>query len=377
MRSEATSFKGRRAYRLSNDLLELMTLPGGGHIAELRLAGSTVNPLWEPHWRTIEPEEYDRARHLEYGTEEGRLLASIAGHTLCLNHYVMLSAAELEADGLEDGEAPNLPWEVYDAAASPEVASISYGLNLPEAGMQFSRRIELRAGEPVAHFEEEVTNLRRTDSPLGYQQHVALGSPMVEPGVTRLDLSGAQGHTSLSSFGEADPTTPNQSFTWPNGPGLADLDVFPTQKPLCCVCTVANKSDDGMGFVAVSNPRVGLLLAYVFSADTFPWTALWYENGGSDYPPYDRRTVAWGIEFGTCALPLERMELLSRGPLLGRRPFGVLPALTTLRTAYTAILHPIPEDWRGVRTITRSNEGFIVTERGQSRELTIASGGPR
>jgi O-antigen ligase len=48
---------------------------------------------------------------------------------------------------------------------------------------------------------------------------------------------------------------------------------------------------------------LGLLLAYVFPSETFPWAALWYERGGSAEAPYNGRTTAWGIEFGTCALP--------------------------------------------------------------------------
>jgi hypothetical protein len=132
---------------------------------------------------------------------------------------------------------------------------------------------------------------------------------------------------------------------------------------------VALEPGDDAAFVAVSNPRAGLLLAYVFPSDTFPWTALWYENGGSAYTPYDGKTIAWGIEFGTCALPLGRIEMLSSGPLLGRPRFGALPARTTLRTSYDAIVQAIPPDWRGVARIARRDGRLIITERGTGREL--------
>src|SRR5437870_3018560 len=180
MKTEETTFRGRRAIRLSNGQVELVALPGGGHIAELRLADSPINPLWQPHWNTIEPDAYDPARHPEYGVAEGKLLASIAGHTLCLNHFGELSVAELAAQGYEHGEAANLPWHVMEHGADGDAAWIVYGLDLPEAGMHFERTITLRRRERVAHVEEEVTNLRRTDSPLAYQQHVTLGAPFVE-----------------------------------------------------------------------------------------------------------------------------------------------------------------------------------------------------
>jgi hypothetical protein len=374
IRTEETTFRGRRAIRLSNGLVELAALTGGGHIAEFRFADSSLNPLWQPNWPSIEPEQYDPARYPEYGTIEGRLLASIAGHILALNHFGELSEAEIAAQGYEHGEAPNLPWQVAEHGADADGAHLTYGLELPEAGMRFSRRIVLRPGTAVAHFVEEVENLRRSDSPLAYVQHVTLGPPFVEPGATRLDLSGARAHTYPQSFGEIDPLTPDLEFAWPQGPGLSSLDVFPNRQPLTTVCTVALESGaDTAAFVAVSNPRLGLLLAYVFPSETFPWTALWYENRGLDYAPYDSRTVAWGVEFGTSPFPDGRIAKFSSGPLMGRRRFGVLGARTTLRTEYDAILAAIPSDWRGVAQIARLGNQFVITERDHGRELRVGA----
>jgi hypothetical protein len=374
MKIEQTSFHGRKAVRLSNGQIRLTALRGGGHIAELSLTGTCVNPLWQPNWETIEPLEYDPQRYPEYGDVEGKLLSSITGHVLCLNHFGELSEAELAADGYEHGEAAHLPWTVLDSGADADSVWLEYGVFLPEAGMRVTRRVVLRRGEAIAHFEEQVTNLRRSDSPLAYQQHVTLGAPFVEPGVTRLDVSGTRGHTFPRSFGAADPLEPNAEFRWPNGPGGIQLDRFPPQRPLSTMCTVAVEPSDGETFVAASNPRLGLLLAYVFP-DSFPWVALWYENGGTTYAPYNGESLAWGVEFGTCALPTGRIEMMESGPLLGRRRFGVLPAGTTLRASYDAILQTIPTDWRGVASIGRWDGQTVITERETGREVRV--GGER
>src|SRR5687767_9255826 len=110
MKIEETSLRGRRAIRLSNAKLFVTTLLGGGHIAELSFEGSCVDPLWRPNWDTIEPQDYDPRRNPEYGSIEGKLLAGIAGHVLCLNHFGELSEAESASDGYEHGEAAHLPW---------------------------------------------------------------------------------------------------------------------------------------------------------------------------------------------------------------------------------------------------------------------------
>jgi hypothetical protein len=371
MKTAETTFRGRRAIRLSNGRVELVALSGGGHIAEFRFADSSVNPMWQPHWPSIEPEEYEPTRHPEYGAIEGKLLASIAGHMLCLNHFGDLSEAETAAQGCEHGEAANLPWRVAEHGADEASAWLAYGLELPEAGMRFLRRIVLREGTTIAHFDEEVENLRRTDSLLAYQEHVTLGPPFVEAGITRLDIAGTRAHTYPQSFGDIDPLAPNHEFAWPDAPGLGRMDVFPGHKPLCSVCTVALEVEDDVGFIALSNSRLGLLLAYVFSAETFPWTALWYENCGLSYTPYDSKTVAWGVEFGSCAFPEARVAMLSRGPVLGRRRFGVLPARATLRTSYDAGLLAIPPNWRGVERIVSCDGQFTVIERDHGRELRV------
>jgi hypothetical protein len=290
---------------------------------------------------------------------------------LCLNHFGELSEAEFTAQGWEHGEAANLPWQVADYGADRDAAWLTYGLELPEAGMRFSRRIVVPRDTTTAHFEEEVENLRRTDSPLAYQQHVTLGPPFVEPGVTRVDLAGALAHTYPQSLGDIDPLAPDCEFAWPEAPGLSPLDVFPQYKPLCTMCTVALQTDEDTAFVAVSNPRLGLLIAYVFPVQRFPWTAFWYENCGLDYAPYDSKTLAWGMEFGTCAFSESRIAMLSNGPVLGRRRFGILPARTTLRTTYDAMLLAIPSDWNGVARVARCDDAFVVTERDQGRQLRV------
>src|SRR5437870_719884 len=90
---EKSSWRGRECYALGNGLMQLTTLTGGGHIAEMRFAeasgASTLNPLWEPLWKTIDPHRYRPAKHSsEYGSPiEGKLLSGIAGHNLCLDYF--------------------------------------------------------------------------------------------------------------------------------------------------------------------------------------------------------------------------------------------------------------------------------------------------
>jgi hypothetical protein len=62
-----SSWHGRQAFVLENDLIRLIALTGGGHIAEFRFregsGPSTLNPLWIPPWKTIEPYLYREKAH--------------------------------------------------------------------------------------------------------------------------------------------------------------------------------------------------------------------------------------------------------------------------------------------------------------------------
>ena len=145
---DTTSFLGRRAVRLESDALQVIAMTGCGHLASLRRPDVDVNPLWEPPWPLIEPEAWDPRKHLEiYGPGEGRLLASLAGHSLCLNHFGDISEAEEAAGGYHHGEASNLPWTVFVQQAGADGARLDYGLDLPDARMRFLRTLEIRPGD--------------------------------------------------------------------------------------------------------------------------------------------------------------------------------------------------------------------------------------
>jgi len=99
-----TRWQGREAYTLSNGLLQMVNLTGGGHIAELRFAhGSgfpTLNPLWIPNWKGMEPFQYRAKAHAKrYGPIlEAKLLSGIAGHNICLDYFGPPSEGKVPKD---------------------------------------------------------------------------------------------------------------------------------------------------------------------------------------------------------------------------------------------------------------------------------------
>lgn len=195
-----TKWNGREAYTLQNDLVRMVTLPGGGHIAEFQFLAETglpvLNPLWVPPWKSIEPYKYRAAKHAtEYGPiNEGKLLSGIAGHNICLDYFGPPSEEEA-AQGLSThGEAPSALWEKTRLNATSQDVALTLGVDLPVSGLYFSRELRLRRGESVAYFTETVTNERKADHFFHWTQHVTLSPPFLgtKPAAFRSPLPGEE-----------------------------------------------------------------------------------------------------------------------------------------------------------------------------------------
>ncbi len=147
-----TPYRGRRAVLLENGELQIIVTAEGGHIAAVVDKRTGVNPLWSPPWPTIEPSQYQRSKHPEYGDDsESKLLAGILGHNLCLDTFGTPSAAEAAAGMTVHGEASVAPYNV-----SVRGDTLTQTAVLAQAQLRFSRAIHLARGQRVAEITETV-----------------------------------------------------------------------------------------------------------------------------------------------------------------------------------------------------------------------------
>ncbi|MGH9345014.1 MAG: hypothetical protein ACRD19_14795, partial [Terriglobia bacterium] len=225
------SWHGRKAWILNNNLVEMVILSGGGHVAEFRYnkdAGfPDLNPLWVPPWKTIDPHRYRFKEHAsKYGPPiTGRLLAGIAGHNLCLDYFGVPSQQEAKQGLSIHGEAGILPWKRGGIRANEAKVWMKLGVRLPVAGLQFDREITLRRGESVAYFKETVTNRRKADHCFHWVEHVTLGTPFLERGESRIFVSAKRGQTFPHGYEGKELLESSKDFRWPNAPGANGKDV--------------------------------------------------------------------------------------------------------------------------------------------------------
>ncbi|MDQ2944737.1 MAG: hypothetical protein M3Y27_02115 [Acidobacteriota bacterium] len=290
-------FHNRRAVQLENDRVRLTVTVEGGHVAEILHKPSGVNPLWIPPWPSIEPSTYSLAKHPEYGDNaESKLLAGIMGHNLCLDLFGAPSDEEARAGISVHGEASVVPYQV-----SVQGSELIARCIMPIAQIAFERRIRLTPNRIL--FSETVENLSALDRPIAWTQHVTLGPPFMEYGVTEFRAPVAKSHTL------------NEGFS----------------------THLMDPHNERAYFFALS-PRTSVMVGYVWKRSDFPWLGIWEEKKGREHAPWNRRTVTRGMEFGASPLPESRRQMIDRNSLFGVPAYRWLPAKSKLRADYYAFI---------------------------------------
>lgn len=332
-----TAYRGRGAVTIENGTLRVTVLLEGGHVAEIRDLGTGVNPLWTPHWPSIEPGAYEASRHPEYGNgSDASLLAGIMGHNLCLDIFGGPSAEEARAGLPAHGEASVAGFDHAGGDDFLEMHAV-----LPSAQLRVERRITLE--RRTVHFVEAVENLTATDRPVGWTQHVTLGPPFLEDG-TELHVTADRSLVYPGQFGPADYLKPGAAFTWPRAPrldgGIADLTRYPGGRSSSAY--TAQRLDptlDEGSFIAFS-PTARLAFAYAWKRADFPWLGRWEENRARTAKPWNGETRTLGLEFGVSPLPESRRQMIERGRTFETPGFRWIPARQRVEVEYRATLWP-------------------------------------
>ena len=375
-------FHGRSAYVLQNSRIRISVLRGGGHIAEVRfLSGEVkkdVNPMRVPHYPTIEPYEYDPARHdAIYGNDPHRWLSSgYMGHLLCFPAFGPPSSPEEVRSGLGNhGEAPIVKWNPIGAASVDDGAlRFRYGADLPKTQYRVERALTLAAEESVLLVEETVENLASYDRPINWVQHATFGPPFIEPGKSYLDLSGTKGRVAGGAL-ETSSLQPNSEFQWPEGSaaggGAVNLRVFQPKPAAGAYFAVLMDPKRTVSYFTMYNPDFPVVIGYLFLTAESPWVGDFQENRRLKNKPWDGKAVTRGIEFGTTPFAEGLRRSVERGSLFGTPGYRWIGARQKLKITWALFLAPIPEDFNGVDDLLLRGSEIVLRERGSSRQVTL------
>ena len=188
--TSVTTFTERPAWTIDTAHLRVTVLRGGGHVAEivLKSAGS-INPLWIQERPTIDPSRYTTARDSRTygGGPAAKLMSGLAGHSLCFPYWGNPSAAEERAGMTFHGETGVVDWTSTGSGSD----WLELSAELPQSHTRFTRRLTLHG--TVVWFDEIAGNEAAWDRPVGWCEHVTIGAPFLERGVTTFTASATRG----------------------------------------------------------------------------------------------------------------------------------------------------------------------------------------
>jgi Domain of unknown function (DUF4432) len=380
--ADAVRWKNRQAYRLSNGTVELTILPGGGHIADFRLCGSTINALWESPWPTIEPQAFSSRDHAAlYGDGPvGRFLSSYTGHGLVFSYFGMPLPEEAEQGLPLHGEAASTQWEVISAACDGHSSTLVMEVSLPVHELHFRREISLQSDAFTAAITEVVTNWSNDKVEFQWVQHAAFGEPLFTNGESTLFASGTRGMTWPLGYEGHDLLSNSMQFQWPYARSTdgkqVDLAQPFVRDGTGFVAALLTDSDNKNAFVAVHNRRHSLVAGYCFDPLVFPWIALWEENLSRQYAPWNGRTRVRGVEFGTSPMPLGLDHARKMRSLFGMPVLASLPGGSRTETYYDLFLHPAPSQWTQIKDVRRFEDSLVMQGDG-NEEIRLERGNQR
>jgi hypothetical protein len=383
--AESVRWKGREATQLTNGVIELITLTNGGHFAGLRFLGgvgsSCENVFWEPPWSTYDQEPALSQELLQTYGPRGvdQFMAGYTGHCLCLDYFGEPSPEQVAAGLSLHGEAPVARWTVTKPA-QPEIPQCQWNVILPVAHLEFERAVSLGEGESVAYIRETVRNQRDVDHACDWVQHATFGPPLLKEGESTLAASAQRGKAWPLEYDGGLLLAKNCEFDWPSAPCADSEGSIDLRKPFSTkgrgfVTTTLLDPGREMQFVVAANWKMRLGVGYCFRRQDFPWMTIWEENCARESSPWNARTQARGMEFGTTPFPLGNKENRRRGHLFDTPSWCVIPGGGEKTARYLIFLFTLPAPMQSIQNVALDADAIIVFDEQRRPAVSIPAHG--
>ncbi len=382
--SESVHWKNRKATRLTNGVVELIALTGGGHLADFRFLEQNGKPspntFWEAPWATTDPQGVPaESLPSNYGPlDERKFLAGYTGHALCLDYFCGPSPEQAAAGLSLHGEAASAWWNVNKPADSAEPAC-RWDVTLPFAQLSLEREIYLGKGESVAYVSETVTNQTSGEHVCDWVQHVTFGPPLLKQGESTLTASALRGRTGWPyGYGEGSMIADDQEFVWPDAPGpggTVDLRQPFTDRGGGLIAGVQLDPRRAQQYVLAVNWKLRLGVGYCFRRDDFPWMTIWEENCARPDAPWNGTSQARGMEFGTIPVPRGPEEILRSGTVFDSPFQCVIPASGKKTAKYLIFLVTIPAGIDAIQNVETIGDTIVLYDQNGKPSLSVPASG--
>lgn len=315
----------------------------GGAMIEFRLNEHSLNPL---NW--------------EVSTDADKIEAKgprPQGHFLCFDRWGAPSAAEANKGIPFHGEAPYTIWKIQQPTADKgDWLEAEMSCELPLTAMKVERRMFLSRKSSALVVTEKVTNTARLGRLYNLVQHPTIAPPFLDD-QTIVDSNAQQGFSQQGPV----PDSNSRRHQWPQmqfAEGMDDLRHFRGDgKDGHDVSSFVFSENSSIGWVTACHPAGKLLLGYLWQTVDYPWLNIWRYRDQS-------KVAARGLEFGTTGYHQPFPILVRQHRILDRPLYDYLDADESHERSYVAFISAIPEDFRGVASVSIVDRQIRITEVG-------------
>ncbi|HRG54717.1 MAG TPA: hypothetical protein PLG56_01670 [Lacunisphaera sp.] len=352
---------GAASWRLASDCVEGFLTREGGHLGPVffntdrgRIQPFALSP-WQPH-------EVDR--HLP------AVLRPLRGDFFCAPFGGNAAPFRGERHPVH-GETAGQTWRLVTREATAGHVSLSARLTLRARPGRVTKRIVLRAGEPVVYQEHVIEDCA---GPMCLGHHAMLAFPAAD-GSGRIATSPFRfGRTVPRAF--EDPARGGYSSLQPGAwfrslravpiaaGGTADLSRYPARAGFTDLVQLAGARSRGPAWTAVTFGRERWLWFALRDPQLLTSTLFWHSNGGRHYPPWNgRHRRILGLEDVTAYFDYGLAESARPNDFSRRGIATTLPLRRDrpLRIPYVMGVLALPRGFDSVRSVRFMGDRAIFT----------------
>ncbi|NLB55556.1 MAG: hypothetical protein GX811_07295 [Lentisphaerae bacterium] len=176
-------------------------------------------------------------------------------------------------------------------------------------------------------------------------------------------MNAIKSQTFPGEFGTKQRMKESAPFAWPEAPGSDGVRVNIRtlgETPNSDFSTQLIKPTSKIGWFSALNPKLGVMVAYVWNRADYPWVGNWEENCGRESIPWRGKSLTRGMEFANSPFPIGLRASVDLGRFQNQRTYAWLPALGKVTTEYSILMRETDPKFVGVAEIRRKNGAIDI-----------------